>query len=240
MQPEVRNRIPNLLTLARLVLAAVFFVLLSTYQATDQPGQGVETLNVATLLFIAAAVTDALDGFLARRWNAITTFGRVMDPVADKVLVLGAFVFLAGPAFIVQAAPELGSDLATTGAAAGEAGRDLTTSPATGPLSGVYPWMVVVILARELLVTAIRGVAESAGIQFPAVWSGKIKMILQSITVPVVLLIAANFNPAETAWAAWTRDILVWATVLVTIASGVTYSVRGRLLLSPQAEMQPN
>ena len=77
--------------------------------------------------------------------------------------------------------------------------------------SGVYPWMVVVILARELFVTSIRGVAESQGIAFGAKTSGKLKMILQSIAIPLVLLLVVNWpNPAARS------DLLVlqWADVV--------------------------
>jgi CDP-diacylglycerol--glycerol-3-phosphate 3-phosphatidyltransferase len=189
----MRRHIPNLLTGARLVLAAAFFVLLELYA---YPARNAHLLNAATGLFIVAAITDALDGYLARRWQVESTFGRIIDPFADKVLVLGAFIYLAGPGF---------------------------ASPAGESVSGVAPWMVVVVLARELLVTAIRGQVEAMGVRFGAVWSGKIKMILQSIVVPIVLLLVANADPTEHAWSASVRDVLVWATVAATVASGVPY-----------------
>ncbi len=183
-----RKHIPNLLTLLRIVLAAVFFVALALFN-----GRSVDVLIAAAVLFILAAVTDALDGYLARKWQVVSKFGRVVDPFADKLLVLGGFIFLAGPNF--------------------------------AGLSGVAPWMAVVILARELLVTTMRGAYESAGIDFSAnVW-GKWKMILQSIVIPAVLiLIAIDLRLSEPmAWSRWLRDGLVWLTVLVTVLSGVPY-----------------
>ncbi len=130
--------LPNALTVLRLVLAAGFFAALNAYR---YPDQGVPWANIAIVLFILAAVTDALDGALARRWEVISTFGRIMDPFCDKVLILGAFIYLAGPRFVDPDWVAEGSFFTMT--------------------TGVYPWMVVVLLARELLVTGIRGVVEA-------------------------------------------------------------------------------
>ena len=92
-----RNNIPNLLTILRLVLAAAMFVLLAFYQFNT----GVAWLLIpAFVLFIAAAITDALDGYYARKWEVVSKFGRIMDPFCDKVLVLGALVFPCGTAFL--------------------------------------------------------------------------------------------------------------------------------------------
>ncbi|MFI4860161.1 MAG: CDP-diacylglycerol--glycerol-3-phosphate 3-phosphatidyltransferase [Phycisphaerales bacterium JB063] len=192
-----RKNIPNLLTVLRLFLAGGLFALLAFYRFDT----GVAWLLIpAIVMFIAAAVTDALDGYLARKWEVVSKFGRIMDPFCDKVLVLGAVVFLAGPGFV---------DAHGSGAL----------------VSGVYPWMVVLVISRELLVTGIRGEMESTGHNFGAnVW-GKLKMVLQSVVVPVVLLIVLLFeaDPRRFGWLAWVRDVLVYATVLVTLLSGLPY-----------------
>lgn len=200
-----RAAVPNWLTAARIVIAFGFLALLSVYRF---PHAHEWALPAAAALFLIAAATDALDGHLARKWSATSLFGRVMDPFADKVLVIGAFIMLAGPAFAV-------------------ASGDRTTV-----VTGVRPWMVAVILARELLVTSIRGVYEARGVSFPADWSGKWKMILQSAAVPVILLTVWT-APAEGAeramlsgWRRWLTDGVVWATLLVTLVSGWTYVVR--------------
>jgi CDP-diacylglycerol--glycerol-3-phosphate 3-phosphatidyltransferase len=96
--------------------------------------------------------------------------------------------------------------------------------------------MVVVMLARELLVTGIRGELEGSGHKFGAnVW-GKLKMILQSVVVPAVLLIVfvrESWPDANLEWLRWTRNILVYATVLVTILSGLPY-ITGALRIARQ------
>lgn len=213
MPEAVRRSLPNGLTILRLVLAAVFFASLNAYRYPDH-----HTLwaNVAVGVFILAAITDALDGYLARKWQVVSTFGRVMDPFCDKVLILGAFIYLAGPRFVVPQWVDEGSFFTMS--------------------TGVYPWMVAVMLARELLVTGFRGEAESQGIAFAANWSGKMKMIVQSITIPVVIFLVVNFDTGRdgSLWALgarWTCYVAVYATVLVTIWSGLPYVSRLRQVL---------
>lgn len=216
----VKRHLPNALTLARLGMAVAFVITLSGTTWTDEryPGTGERQstwLIAAAALFVIAAITDALDGILARRWNVVSVFGRVMDPFADKLLVLGAFVLLAGPAF----------------------------SFAGIQVSGVQPWMVVVILGRELLVTSLRGAVEARGVDFSATTSGKLKMVLQSVCVPLVLVILALADPAQLASEGISARfalaelltaspgravilLIVWLTVLITAWSGVPYIIR--------------
>ncbi len=218
---------PNLLTAARVVLAIAFFAVLAPFKYHKSVlvnGVGPDPyLLVAAGLFIVAAVTDVLDGYLARRWNAITTFGRIMDPFADKFLVIGAFVFLAGPGFTFY---ESEAVLHFPGRPA----------PPVGSVTGVQAWMVAVILGRELLVTSIRAEVESRGLSFAATWSGKWKMILQSICVPTVLILM-NFRgeqghaPGENA--SYVILGMVWLTVAVTAWSAVPYITRAMRVLGP-------
>ena len=205
----LRQHLPNILTMMRVVFAAGFFGALSFYRF---PTTGVMWGNIAVGLFVIAAVTDALDGALARKWDVVSNFGRIMDPFCDKVLVLGAFVYLSGGRFMVEEwfAEE----------------RLLTMA------SGVYPWMVVVILSRELFVTSIRGVAESQGIAFGAKFSGKLKMVFQSIAIPIVLFLVVNFPLTEYAWIFWLCNGLMWSTILITIWSGLPYLIGIRTLLA--------
>lgn len=199
-----KKNIPNALTVLRLVLSAAFFLLLMSYQHHAGQPMHAWVLPIATILFIVAALTDALDGYLARRWQVISVFGRIVDPLADKVLVIGAFIMLAGANFSDPSRVSEGSRITM--------------------VSGVYPWMVVVILVREMMVTTVRATLEGQGIDFSAKQLGKWKMILQSVVVPIVLIIVW-IDPARPgyAWLVWPRDILVWVTVAVTILSGLPY-----------------
>jgi phosphatidylglycerophosphate synthase len=215
MADIVWQQLPNTLTVLRALLAAGFFAALNVYR---YPDHNVIWGNLAIALFIAAAITDALDGYLARRWHVESVFGRIMDPFCDKVLIMGAFIYLIGPRFLVKQWVEDGSYFTMA--------------------TAVYPWMVVVILARELLVTGIRGVIESMGLSGASNWSGKAKMILQSIVVPIVLFLVINFRTHQTPWAMWTCHILVYATLLVTVWSGLPYVTGLRKIMLQQKKSQ--
>jgi CDP-diacylglycerol---glycerol-3-phosphate 3-phosphatidyltransferase len=200
--------LPNLLTIARIVLSGGFFVLLGLYEPL--PGQGSALMGVGFVVFVIAALTDIADGHIARKFDQVTAFGRIVDPFVDKVMVVGAFIMLAGPNF--QMSTRLQNDI-----------------PAWfdgSMLTSVQTWMVVVILAREFVVSAIRGYSESQGKGFPAIAAGKIKMLLQSFTIGTILFARAWVPSA--AWGAWLQGALVWATVAVTIFSGVIYVHKAR------------
>jgi CDP-diacylglycerol--glycerol-3-phosphate 3-phosphatidyltransferase len=184
----------------RILIAGAFFAVLGGYR---YPDQGILYGNIAIALFVLAATTDFIDGYLARKWSVVSMFGRLMDPFCDKVLVLGAFVYLAGTRFSVESWVE---------------SNKLFTMA-----SGVYPWMVVAIIARELLVTSIRDVLESMGHSGGAKWAGKVKMILQSIAVPIVLLLVVNFSPDKNSGVMLAINILVWLMLVVTLWSGLPY-----------------
>ena len=244
---KARLAIPNILTTLRLVIAVAFFALLAlwTYPAVElvvRPAHPVWPYIIAAVLFGLAAITDAIDGPLARRWNAVSTFGRVMDPFADKVLVLGAFIMLAGPNFAfdgtalayghkVGLAEQVGVQLRNmifgagfTKATAGKPIHDLQ-------VSGIMPWMVVVMLGRELLVTSIRALLEARGQDFSANAWGKVKMIVQACAIPAILLLLALFPVQRGTIARKAIDIIVWSTLIVTIISGVPYVTKGMRML---------
>jgi len=198
--------IPNALTTARLFLAVGLIIQLSLWRypkLAQDVAPPTTAMLLAFLLFGLGALTDLLDGMLARRWGIVSKYGRIMDPFADKILVVGAFAMLAGPAFDV-------------------------TLPSSTPfqISGVLPWMAIVILSRELLVTLIRAVLESRGIDFSASLSGKAKMAAQCACILTIFLILAFFPATpDTLWRT-VIDVMVWTAVLVTAASIVPYALR--------------
>ena len=202
------RHVPNALTTGRLLLAGVFFALLSLYQ---HEGRGDPwLLDFAFLIYVIALVTDFLDGYLARLWKVEGAFGRVVDPLVDKVLVLGSFIFFAGKNFIIPASA-MGSDPE----------KVVTT------VSGVAPGIVVLLLTRELLVTSLRGSSESGGQAFGAAFSGKLKMAFQSVTILVILIYVAYLDKTANRNAhvigQHVRDFCIWATVVITVISGLMY-----------------
>ena len=84
----MKKYIPNSLTVLRLLLIPFFFYFIFIFQSE-------KSIVWATLIFIVASVTDYLDGLLARKFDAVSNFGKIMDPLADKVLVLTALLALA-------------------------------------------------------------------------------------------------------------------------------------------------
>jgi CDP-diacylglycerol--glycerol-3-phosphate 3-phosphatidyltransferase len=209
------RQIPNAITVLRLLLAVVFFAILSFYQ---YEGRGDPWfLNFAFLIALCAITSDWLDGYLARKWKVTSQFGRIVDPFVDKILVLGSFAFFAGKNFIIP-------DTATPHA--GPAASFVVKT-----ITGVTPAMVVILIARELLVTTLRSIAEGGGQNFGAQWSGKLKMVFQSVTILVVLAYVNYFTwlsehqPAEQI-ARYTRDFCIWVTVITTVWSGVLYVVK--------------
>jgi phosphatidylglycerophosphate synthase len=107
-------------------------------------------------------------------------------------------------------------------------------------ITGVAPWMVVLILSRELLVTTFRGMSESTGKDFGAKFSGKLKMTLQSITI-LVVLVFVNFRGwfQKHDWediAAVVRDVFIYATIVVTVYSGLIYVKRAADMFAKPAD----
>jgi CDP-diacylglycerol---glycerol-3-phosphate 3-phosphatidyltransferase len=197
--------LPNTITLARLVLTAGVFVCLelavertpvfdSPYSMISHVTRGQPTLVwTAFVFFLIAAFTDFLDGYLARKWNLVTAFGRVADPFADKVLIAGSLVTL------------------------------LQFPAATSVLT---TWYVVVVIAREFLVTAIRGVVEASGKPFPADQLGKWKMVSQCWTVGALLTMVGGADVFV-----WAAHWGFWVSLLLTVVSGVNYVWKARTIL---------
>ena len=194
--------LPNQITIARLLLAVLFFILICQFTVQD-PNNVIMYICLAT--FVIACMTDWLDGYLARRTNQVTALGRVLDPFVDKVLVCGAFVFFAGADFV----------------------------DATGHnITAVAPWMVVVIIARELLVTGLRGLSESQGRPFGADGLGKAKTVTQMITAGVIMLGVAQGDSGDArTFLAVTSRVLLWGTLAITSYSGLNYLYKARKVL---------
>ncbi|MGQ0633161.1 MAG: CDP-diacylglycerol--glycerol-3-phosphate 3-phosphatidyltransferase [Planctomycetaceae bacterium] len=173
---------PNLITFSRLVLAIVLFWLID----------GGEHWLASCVVFLAAAATDALDGWIARRYGLVTVVGRILDPFVDKVIVGGAFVFLT-----------------------------------VHPDSRVSPWMAIIVIGREMFITSLRSFLESRGKDFSAVWSGKLKMVVQCAAVAASLLFLEYGvdSPARESYAT-ALALLLWASVALTLYSGYVYVVR--------------
>lgn len=190
--------LPNKLTLGRIVLIP-FFVFFLVYDVFGNPDIG---RCISAALFIVASITDFLDGYLARSRNLITDFGKFMDPLADKFLILGAMFAICFSDYIFNYEPEflrfVNVDI----------------------IKHLFFWTAIIVVFRELAVTSMRlVVAKSSGAVIAASSLGKIKTVTQIVaTVSVMLepVILPFFH-------GWLTILSTVVMMIFTIISGVNY-----------------
>lgn len=191
--------LPNQLSLARLVLCAGLVAVMSiswAYSAT-----------AAFLLFALASFTDWLDGYIARKYNLITDLGKLLDPLADKIMVSAAFIALVAVDLIPM-------------------------------------WMVVVIIAREFLITGLRMVAAAKNFVLAAERAGKHKTVTQilAILASFSYLSLAEFGLGDSGIAvalSYALLPLYWLALLITVWSGALYFYKNRSLFAPEENESP-
>jgi CDP-diacylglycerol--glycerol-3-phosphate 3-phosphatidyltransferase len=194
--------IPNILTFGRLVLTIVFLIMIlfapRYYADGEVPFPGF--LDVAFILFVIAGLTDIVDGYAARRLNVTSKFGRMVDPLADKILVCGAFI-----CFALIGQPKL-----------------FDLSP--GVLMAIHWLVAAILIAREAYVTVLRHIAEARGVNFAATVSGKIKMFLQTFAIGTVVIKMAHVQTAT--WGYWFTTVTFTLMLVVTVISGIRATQR--------------
>lgn len=170
----------NKLTVFRVVLVPFFVVfMLCNITSYDRA--------IALGIFIVATITDKLDGTIARKYNMVTSFGKFMDPIADKLLVCSALVCLSS--------------------------------------SGEIPaWAVIIIIAREFIISGVRILAAESGVTIAASNWGKAKTVSQMAMIIVLLLSVKELYVLE--------QILFYAALALTIVSAVDYLIKNKNILS--------
>jgi CDP-diacylglycerol--glycerol-3-phosphate 3-phosphatidyltransferase len=142
LKQEVLN-VPNLLTIGRVAIIPLVIFLLDRGTPTD--------CIWAAVVYSGAALTDLIDGYLARRWNIVTVLGKFLDPLADKLLVMATLVWMV-------------------------------------PMGRIPGWAVVLLLAREISITALRSIASSEGVIIAAGGGGKAKTALQMVGILCLII----------------------------------------------------
>jgi CDP-diacylglycerol--glycerol-3-phosphate 3-phosphatidyltransferase len=194
-QNNIIRHIPNILTVARLVMTAVILGMI-LYAPTLGQEKPAGILLAAFVLFVIAGLTDIVDGYIARQCNATSKFGRMVDPLADKFLVCGAFLCFAivgQPIFANFNFPEWLLHTIQWGTAA-------------------------ILLLREVVVQTLRQIAEARGINFGAVVWGKIKMFLQSFGIGTVLI---GWAYVSRPWGDWFTLVVYILMAFFTVYSGI-------------------
>lgn len=175
--------LPNKITLFRVILIPFFVFFMLTEEISNHN-------YIAVAIFIIACITDAIDGYIARKYNLITNFGKFMDPLADKLLVSAALIcFTALP--------------------------DISLSP----------WIVIVIISREFVISGFRLIASDSGIVIAAGNWGKLKTIAQMI-MSILLIIHIRHS----IWILL-ENIFIIASVVLTIISLIEYIYTNRNVL---------
>lgn len=189
--------LPNKLTVSRFALTVVFiWAMFSSFPYND---------TLALIVFCLGGITDFLDGRIARSRNLITNFGKLMDPLADKVMTCSAFI-----AFVESSHINPNAQVK------------------------VAAWMVIIIVARELAITGLRLLAASKNIVLAAERYGKHKTISQIVCIIALLVLdAMNEWPdvLKNLFASWGpcfAQTMLWVTVALTAFSGGVYLWRNR------------
>ena len=173
--------LPNKLTVLRVIMIPFFVLFMLTSFA------GAASKYIALAIFCVASFTDFLDGYLARRDNLVTNFGKFMDPLADKLLVCSALICLI-------------------------------------PQGKLETWIVLVIIAREFIISGFRLVASDNGIVIAASYWGKFKTV-SHMSMIILLILDIPFLGIITA-------IVKWIAVVLTIVSLVDYVVKNKQVLT--------
>ncbi len=198
------KNLPNRITVSRVLLVFLFVLFanvddqnkINLFPVSEQMTQICHV--IAYLVAILAGFTDLLDGYLARRFHLESDFGRLMDPLADKIFILATFVMMA----------------------------DYRLMPA---------WIVIVILAREFMVTGLRMLATSKGVVIPADKWGKLKTFLQMFALLIggAAWIGLFDLKIPVIWWMWYALLLI--VTAVTILSGAGYFCKHKHLYADAA-----
>ena len=198
----MKLNLPNKLTVARLFLVPVILVFtILPYSILNNA--------LALAVFVIASLTDMLDGKIARKYHLITDFGKFLDPLADKFMVIAAVFGLVCRGFQQQNAW----------------------------LFWVFMAMLIVTIFRELAVASIRLVAStSGGVVVPANMLGKIKTVTQMACIILALVEPVVYDLAkwETGGIYYASFVVTGAAILFTIWSGVVYLSSYWKYLDPQ------
>ena len=175
---------PNKLTVARMIMVPFLVIFMLT-------GWGGEANRYISFgIFAVASITDWFDGYLARKNNLVTNFGKFMDPLADKLIVCSALICLI-------------------------------------EMKRLEAWVVIVIIAREFIISGFRLIAAENGVVIAANYWGKFKTVSQMI---MIILLILNLGGI---WSV-IEEIFVWLSVALTVISLFTYILQNRKVLSMQ------
>lgn len=204
---------PTKITFARII--AIVAMMITLFVLSVIPGWktielGNTGINLVFLIifvfFVIASFTDYLDGHLARKNNQVTDLGKFLDPVADKLLINSLVIFLVAPSVF---APYIPGELNQV---------------------GFSVWCAILLVARDIVVDALRFIAANKGKVIAANIFGKAKTVLEMVAIGAVLLNGFPFRYFDKGWPAGLHivDFLVYLATAASVISGVIYVVQNR------------
>ena len=208
--------LPTKITFSRIIaiilmLIALFVLFLVNYFTGFQTIElGNTGINLVFLIifafFLIASYTDHLDGHLARKNNQVTDLGKFLDPVADKLLINSMVIFLIAPSLFANYVPNAGG------------------------VANFNMWCAIILIARDIVVDALRFIGAQKHVVIAANIFGKAKTVLQMIAISVVLLNDFPFRYFDQSWPVGLRisDILVYLCTIVSLLSGIIYVWQNR------------
>ena len=202
--------LPTKITFARIV--AIVLMIITLFVLSVIPGwQTIELGNtginlvflILFVFFVLACYTDHLDGYLARKNNQVTDLGKFLDPVADKLLINSLVIFLIAPSIF---------------------------APYTTNQIGFNMWCAMLLVARDIVVDALRFIAASRGKVIAANIFGKLKTVLEMVAIGAVLLNGFPFRYFDASWPQGLHivDFIVYLATLASVISGVIYVVQNK------------
>ena len=205
--------LPTKITFARIVAIALMIItlfILSVIPGWQTIELGNTGINLVYLIifafFVSACYTDHLDGYLARKNNQVTDLGKFLDPVADKLLINSLVIFLIAPSIFAPYIP--------------------------GSLNqvGFNMWCAMLLVARDIVVDALRFIAASRGKVIAANIFGKLKTVLEMVAIGAVLLNGFPFRYFDASWPQGLHivDFIVYLATLASVISGVIYVVQNK------------
>ena len=208
--------LPTKITFTRIIMIVVMIISLfvlnivnaiNGWQTFELGNTGINLVFlILFIFFVIASYTDHLDGYLARKNNQVTDLGKFLDPVADKLLINSLVIFLAAPAVFAPYIPSALNQI------------------------DCNVWCVIILVARDIVVDALRFIGASKGKVIAANIFGKLKTVLEMVAIGAVLLNGFPFRYFDASWPRGLHiaDFLVYLATAASLISGIIYVWQNR------------
>lgn len=197
----------RIIAIILLIIALFVLSLVENFQTIELGNTGINLVFlIIFVFFLLASFTDYLDGHIARKYNMVTSLGKFLDPVADKLLINSLVIFLIAPSIFAPYIPNVES------------------------VMSFNMWCAIILVARDIVVDALRFIAAQRKVVIAANIFGKMKTVFEMIAVSLVLLNGFPFNYFDKNFPKGLHitDIFVYIATLMSLISGIIYLVQNR------------